>query len=241
VAVGSQPFSVVVNPLANRIYVANYLSNNVTVINGATQTTSTVAVGASPVGMAVDAEAGKVYVGNSQGSSVSVIRTSGHTVQTLAVGAVPSRLSVDPLNHKVYVSHSTGEIVTIVSPGTSQALPLITALDGLADATGDATPTVRFTPSTTYTPNAPPPTGVFYRLDGSAPWLPAAPAGDGSYVATLPAQAFGTHLLAAFAVDGMEGSVAHASLQTGPVLGRLVQRAFTVTSLPDVVFGDGFE
>ena len=38
-----------VNPVTNKIYVANYDSDNVTVIDGATNATTTVAAGAQPV------------------------------------------------------------------------------------------------------------------------------------------------------------------------------------------------
>ena len=48
VAVGSSPVAVAVNPDTNKIYVANYYSNNVTVIDGATNNTTTVPVGTCP-------------------------------------------------------------------------------------------------------------------------------------------------------------------------------------------------
>ncbi len=41
VATGSQPFAVAVNPVTNKIYVANRGQNTVTVIDGATNTTQT--------------------------------------------------------------------------------------------------------------------------------------------------------------------------------------------------------
>ena len=46
VAAGTHPYAVAVNPVTNKIYVANYGSANVTVIDGATNGTTTVAVGA---------------------------------------------------------------------------------------------------------------------------------------------------------------------------------------------------
>ncbi len=39
---GSQPVSVAVNPVTNKIYVSNVASNSVTVIDGATNSTATV-------------------------------------------------------------------------------------------------------------------------------------------------------------------------------------------------------
>ena len=45
----SIPCAVAVNPVTNKIYVANYSSNNVTVIDGATNGTTTVAAGTHSV------------------------------------------------------------------------------------------------------------------------------------------------------------------------------------------------
>ena len=42
------------NQVTNRVYVTNYDSNNVTVIDGATNSTTTISVGSHPVGMAVN-------------------------------------------------------------------------------------------------------------------------------------------------------------------------------------------
>src|ERR1700689_4036770 len=48
VAVGSEPYGIAVNPVTNKIYVANYGSNSVSVIDGATNATSTLPVGNNP-------------------------------------------------------------------------------------------------------------------------------------------------------------------------------------------------
>ena len=50
----ARPVAAAVNPMANKIYVANEGSNNVTVIDGATNTTTTVGVGTEPSGVAVN-------------------------------------------------------------------------------------------------------------------------------------------------------------------------------------------
>jgi YVTN family beta-propeller protein len=53
-AVGSGPQAVAINPVTNRIYVANYYSNNVTVIDGATNKTTKVGAGTQPQAIAVN-------------------------------------------------------------------------------------------------------------------------------------------------------------------------------------------
>ena len=53
-----------VNPVTNKIYVANQNSNTVTVIDGATNTTATVAAGNTPFAVAVNPVTNKIYVTN---------------------------------------------------------------------------------------------------------------------------------------------------------------------------------
>ena len=48
VATGTFPLAVAVNPVTNKIYVANRNSNNVTVISGDDNSTATVAAGTNP-------------------------------------------------------------------------------------------------------------------------------------------------------------------------------------------------
>jgi YVTN family beta-propeller protein len=53
-----------VNPVINKVYVANFNSGNVTVIDGASKTTTTVAAGTHPFSAAVNKVTRKVYVAN---------------------------------------------------------------------------------------------------------------------------------------------------------------------------------
>src|SRR6266851_7931944 len=54
VGAGNDPTTVAVNPVTNKIYVANFNSANVTVIDGATNATTTVGAGTNPVAAAVN-------------------------------------------------------------------------------------------------------------------------------------------------------------------------------------------
>ncbi|HEX8249594.1 MAG TPA: hypothetical protein VF599_15560, partial [Pyrinomonadaceae bacterium] len=51
IPVGMNPLAVAVNPLTNKIYVANRQSNDVTVIDGANNSTTTIAAGVDPVAL----------------------------------------------------------------------------------------------------------------------------------------------------------------------------------------------
>ena len=80
-----------VNPVTNKIYVANYGSNNVTVIDGATNATSTVAAGDHPIAVAVNPVTNKIYVANYGSNNVTVIDGATNATTTVAAGNNPRR------------------------------------------------------------------------------------------------------------------------------------------------------
>jgi YVTN family beta-propeller protein len=94
VPVGTRPYSEAINPLTNEIYVVNYTSMNVSVINGATAAvTATIAVGMSPEAVAVNPATNTVYVvNNGGGGTMSVINGFEASVPWLAPtdAAVPA-------------------------------------------------------------------------------------------------------------------------------------------------------
>ena len=74
IAVGTGPVGVAYSPSNDRIYVANYGSNNVSVINPATNTVvTTIAVGNIPSGVAYSPSNDRIYVANSGSNNVSIL------------------------------------------------------------------------------------------------------------------------------------------------------------------------
>jgi len=73
VVVGSRTTAVAVNPVFNKIYVANFMSDNVNVIDGATNATTTVTVDSGPNTVAVNPVTNTAYVSNRYGDNVTVI------------------------------------------------------------------------------------------------------------------------------------------------------------------------
>ena len=78
-----------VNPVTNKIYVANY-SSNVTVIDGATNSTTTVGAGSNPIAVAVNPVTNKIYVANYSSNTVTVIDGATNSTTTVTVGNLPS-------------------------------------------------------------------------------------------------------------------------------------------------------
>src|SRR5439155_920452 len=105
VAAGTTPFAVAINPVTNKIYVVNAGSNNVTVIDGATNATTTVAVGLNPFYLAVNPVTNKIYVSHNLSNSVTVIDGVTNITRTVAVGTQPTRVAVNIVTDKAYVAN----------------------------------------------------------------------------------------------------------------------------------------
>lgn len=96
VAAGTNPFVVAVNPISNKIYVANNGSNTVTVIDGTNNSTATIASGSNPWALAVNPLTNKIYVANSGSNNVTVIDGTNNSTMTVAAGFTPYAVAVNP-------------------------------------------------------------------------------------------------------------------------------------------------
>ena len=99
ITVGKNPPSVAVNPKTNRIYVANYGDNTVSVIDGKTNSVvNTVKVGKNPEGVAVNPSTNMIYVTNNRDNTTSVIDSrTNSVVETIKVGSNPYDVAVNPI------------------------------------------------------------------------------------------------------------------------------------------------
>jgi YVTN family beta-propeller protein len=83
VRVGSGPVGVTALPNGTKVYVANALSNNITVISASSfGVLKTVPVGGDPVWIASEPTATKIYTANKGSGNVSIIATSNDTLVT---------------------------------------------------------------------------------------------------------------------------------------------------------------
>ncbi|MGH7431005.1 MAG: hypothetical protein ACREI5_04220 [Candidatus Methylomirabilales bacterium] len=97
-------------------YVANFGSNNVSVIDTARNVViATVPVGNRPFDIAVNPAGTRVYVTNREAGTVSVINAQTNTVvATVAVGAFPIGVAVHPDGTRVYVANSNDGTVSVI-------------------------------------------------------------------------------------------------------------------------------
>ncbi len=131
------------NPETNRIYVANFRDNNVSVITGGDrpQLSKIIAVGSRPGEIGVNPSTNHIFVANSGDNTVTVIDGESDTViGVIGVGSTPAGIGVDPENDVIYVSNVESNNVTVIFDGTGP-IPTVTTTE-----TGPATPTPTPTP-----------------------------------------------------------------------------------------------
>ncbi len=132
VPTGTSPYAIAANAVTNQIYVANYGSNTVTVIDGATNNPTTVGVGTNPQAVAVNSTTNKIYVANYGSNTVTVIDGWTNDTATVNVGVNPQAIAINPATNKIYLANncasssgcSSAGIVTVIDGATNQPSPI---------------------------------------------------------------------------------------------------------------------
>jgi YVTN family beta-propeller protein len=132
VDVGSVPSGVAINPDGTKVYVTNYYSNTVSVIDTSTNTvTATVDTGDCPNGITVSPDGKKVYVANgvsypSNKGTVSVIDSTTNTVTaTVSIGSYPSDIAVTPDGKYVYMAEINNATVSVIDTSTNAVTAIV--------------------------------------------------------------------------------------------------------------------
>jgi YVTN family beta-propeller protein len=116
VTVGTGPTEMGYDSGNGYVYVANYGSNNVSVING-TSAVATIMIGPYPQTVGYDSGNGYVYVGDLNSNNLSVISGTS-VITTVTVGYSPDGMGYDGGNGYVYVANSVPNNVSVID-GTS--------------------------------------------------------------------------------------------------------------------------
>jgi len=126
----AHPQGIAINPANGLAYVANQLSNNVSVIDSTGQLVSLIELQPSlmpgfnsPVAIAVNSNTaspnyGKVYVVGSVSNTVSVIDLSHNVTNSIVVGVRPIDIAFNPINDKLYVANLFSDDVTVINTNT---------------------------------------------------------------------------------------------------------------------------
>jgi len=118
--VGPAPYLLAINPVTNKIYVPNYDSGTVTVIDGTTNGTTPVTVGVNPYSVVVNPVTNKIYVGNYGSTYVTVIDGVTNDTTNVTVPEYSSILDVNPVTNKIYVPcNYANDVVTVIDGATN--------------------------------------------------------------------------------------------------------------------------
>ncbi|MBI5805335.1 T9SS type A sorting domain-containing protein, partial [candidate division TA06 bacterium] len=114
VAAGTKPIAAAVNPVTNKIFVANNGSDNVTVIDGADNDTTTVPSGSNPRDVAVNPVTNKIYVINDTNNNLTIVDGITNDTNVVIVGNYPVAVAVNPVTNKIYVANYNGGDVSVI-------------------------------------------------------------------------------------------------------------------------------
>ena len=90
VAAETNPIAMAVNPVTNKIYVANFNSSSVTAIDGTDNSTDTVATGTYPRAVAVNPATNRIYIANWGTNNMTVIDGSTTAPLPWPSGRIPN-------------------------------------------------------------------------------------------------------------------------------------------------------
>jgi YVTN family beta-propeller protein len=130
VSVGTSPRGIAVNTVTHLIYVTNYLSNNVSVIDGSNKASIAVAVtltaGVNPYAVAVNSVTNFVYVGNQGDNTITVIDGSVNSpLYTLSEsGTSPAAVAVNPITNTIYLANGQSRNVAVIQGATTTTPPV---------------------------------------------------------------------------------------------------------------------
>lgn len=126
--------AVAVNPVTNKIYFANRMGNDVTVIDGATNSVAaTVYTGdrSMPYAIAVNPDTNKIYVANFINNTISVIDgTNNSMIATIDVNEGPLALAVNTVTNKIYVANNIDNCVTVIDGANDSIVTTISTGPG---------------------------------------------------------------------------------------------------------------
>jgi YVTN family beta-propeller protein len=132
IPVQSAPNGIVFNPNNGDLYVTNYGSNTVSVIDGTTNTVvTTIPVGTNPRDLAFNPNNGDLYVTNQNSNTVSVIDgTTNTVVTTIPVGPQPFGVAFNPDNGNMYVTNYGSNTVSVIDGTTNTVIGTISVGSG---------------------------------------------------------------------------------------------------------------
>lgn len=128
--VGNNPIAMEASPTKNEIYVANYNSGTISVINTESlSVTNTIKAGVQPTCMAISPDGGKLYVTLSGSDSVGVIDVNqGIMTNAIPVGKNPMGIAMSSDGRKIFVANNKSGTLSVIDTRADMVIQTTTAL-----------------------------------------------------------------------------------------------------------------
>jgi YVTN family beta-propeller protein len=129
VPVGTRPVSAAFNPVNLQVYVANLVSDNLSVIDAETLTeVPPLPTEQDPIGVGIDPVNGDIYIANSLANSITVYDSINTLVTTIAaVGQYPTSITYNPANDTMYAVATNNNFVYQIERATHTIVGVIEA------------------------------------------------------------------------------------------------------------------
>jgi YVTN family beta-propeller protein len=118
IPIGNAPETVGVDRDTNTIYVANYIDNTVSVIDGRNNTKigDDIPVGTGPTGIGLNSQTNTIYVANSEDNTVSVIDGENNTKigDDIPVGKDPEAIGVNEDTNTIYAANNDSNTISVI-------------------------------------------------------------------------------------------------------------------------------
>jgi YVTN family beta-propeller protein len=249
VPVVTNPYQVVVNPMTNKVYVvgSNGGTYTVTVIDGETNTPSSLNVGAYPNEIAVNPGTNRIHIAGGCGYA-SIIDGATSTVIQPLFSACPSGVGVNPATNKSYYTNGTD--IKVMEDSPVAVVPMTATVSGDTASSnyisglqiyGASGGSVSFTATVTssFSTTVLPPTGLYYQVDTTqGSWQAATAtsstgANPATYIFSLSGMQQGVHMLYAYAAYGNQGTGSDpqiSNLTAIPFVVKLGSSTITLTT-----------
>jgi YVTN family beta-propeller protein len=212
----ASPSGITVDEATNQVYVANYSTGSVAVIDGASNSfikNVTTSVGHSPNAISLDQFTHQIFVLGQESGNPSVV----DTITPANVASIPFTIGVQPASDPDILSYAP--ILQTTNPQPAFTLKPVSNYASSAPYNGQSA-------------TNPVPTAVYYQTDAwQGPWLPATGSG-GAYSTSIPTPlVLGAHILYSYAVYGQEGTPESNSSgeSSAPGIGQIQSTPFLVT------------
>lgn len=128
-AVDAGPVAAIYNASGSRLYVSNFLSNTISIIDAPNlHTIGRISVPPNPFGLAINPSGSRLYSGHFKDpygglSQVSVVDTeSAAVVATIALDGDPAWLALDPTGARLFVAKPSKGTITVIDTASNSVL-----------------------------------------------------------------------------------------------------------------------